>query len=69
MNEVWKPIPGYEGYYWMNSKGQVKNSKGKYIAQTDCGGGLFKVKFQAKGQVEEKYVSTLKAELFPEIFG
>lgn len=68
MSETWKPIPGYEGYYWLSTFGRVKNSNGKFIARVDCGGGNLKVKLQAKGQREERYLSTLMVEVFPEMF-
>lgn len=66
MSEVWRPIPGYEGYYWINSMGQVKNSHGKLLSRVNCGGGILKVKLQAKGQREERYISSLMVEIFPE---
>lgn len=67
MSIVWRPIPGYEGYYWVNNFGRVKNSNGKLIARVDCGGGNLKVKLQANGQREERYLSTLMVEVFPEL--
>lgn len=66
MVEVWKPIPGHEGYYWLSNFGRVKNSDNKEIAKVDCGNGNYKVKLQSQGQREERYISTLMAELFPE---
>lgn len=66
--EIWRPIMGYEGYYWVSNMGRVKNSYGKVLSKVDCGNGIFKVKLQAKGQREEKYISTLMAETFPEYF-
>ena len=66
MNEIWRPIPGYEGYYWLSNFGRVKNSHNKILARVDCGNGLYKVKLQANGQREERYMSSLMAEIFPE---
>lgn len=66
MSEEWRPIPGHEGYYWLSSYGKVKNADGKEIARVDCGNGNFKVKLQSCGQREERYMSTLMAEVFPE---
>ena len=66
MNEVWKAIPGYEGYYWLSNVGRVRNSDNKILACVDCGNGLYKVKLQANGQREERYMSSLMAEIFPE---
>ena len=45
----------------------MKNADGKEIARVDCGNGILKVKLQSQGQREEKYMSTLMAEIFPEI--
>lgn len=66
MSEEWRPIPGHEGYYWLSSYGRVKNADGKEIARVDCGNGNFKVKLQSCGQREERYMSSLMAEVFPE---
>lgn len=66
MTEKWRSIPGYEGYYWLSNYGRVKNSQGKILSRVNCGNGLYKVKLQAKGQREERYVSSLMAEIFPE---
>ena len=63
---VWRPIPGHEGYYWINNFGKVKNSNNREIARVDCGNGVLKVKLQSQGQIDERYVSTLMAEIFPE---
>ena len=68
MSEIWRPIPNYEGYYWLSNMGQVRNSQNKILARVDCGNGLFKVKLQAKGQREERYISSLMAEVYPEYF-
>lgn len=69
MSEEWRPIPGHEGYYWLSNYGKVKNADGKEIARVDCGNGHFKVKLQSCGQREERYMSTLMAEVFPEMCG
>lgn len=67
IEEIWRPIPGHEGYYWLSSKGRVKNADGKEIALVNCGGDLWKVKLQSQGQREERYMSSLMAEVFPEV--
>lgn len=67
MAEEWRPIPGHEGYYWLSNIGEVKNSEGKKIAHVNCGNGNFKVKLQSNGQREERYISSLLAEVFPEL--
>lgn len=32
MNTDWREIPGYEGLYWVNQKGNVVNSAGHTLA-------------------------------------
>ena len=66
MGEIWRPISGHEGYYWLSNRGNVKNADNKLIAHTDCGNGVYKVKLQSCGQKEERYLSSLMAEIFPE---
>ena len=66
MGVIWRPIPGHEGYYWINNNGRVKNANNKEIARVNCGNGILKVKLQSQGQIDEKYVSTIMAEVFPE---
>ncbi len=68
MSEIWRPIPEHEGYYWLSNMGRVKNSYGKILARVDCGGGIYKVKLQSNGQREERYISSLMSEIFPEYF-
>ena len=65
--EVWRPIPNFEGFYWVSNLGNVKNSNNRLLAKVDCGNGNYKVKLQALGQLDERYISTLMAEVFPEI--
>ena len=67
MSEIWRPIPNYEGYYWISNMGQVRNAYGKILSRVDCGGGILKVKLQARGQREERYISSLMAEIFPDL--
>lgn len=66
MAEIWRPIPGHEGYYWLSSWGKVKNADGRLLTWVDCGNGSFKVKLQSQGQREERYKTSLMAEVFPE---
>lgn len=66
LTEVWRPIPGHEGYYWLSNYGRVKNANGRILSKIDCGQGIFKVKIQSQGQRDERYLSSLMAEVFPE---
>lgn len=68
MSEIWRPIPGYEGFYWVSNMARVKNSYGKILSRVDCGNGVLKVKLQANGQREEKYISSLMVEVYPEYY-
>ena len=39
MEEVWLPVVGYEGFYFVNNKGSVKNRYGRYISLGKTGDG------------------------------
>lgn len=65
---MWRPIVGYEGNYWIDSHGNIKNKQGKLLKPIDCGGGVKKIDLYGKGQRERKLVHTLVIEAFPEMF-
>lgn len=67
LNEEWRPITGHEGYYWLSNTGRVKNADGRELSKVYCGGNSYKVKLQSRGQREERYLTTLMAEIFPEL--
>lgn len=63
----WRPIPHYEGLYWVNSEGDVKNSK-NIIISTRMQGGVKVVELHGNGQRDVVPVSTLILDVFPEIY-
>ena len=76
--EEWRDITGYEGYYQVSSKGNVRsldrtlintigvvrNVKGKEIMHSLVGAGYCQVKLFKKGKGENKYVHQLVATAF-----
>lgn len=44
MQEIWKDIKGYEGYYQISNLGRVKNRKGKIKAIKMSNSGYLMVK-------------------------
>lgn len=63
----WRPVPRYEGLYWINIKGHVKNSK-DVIISTRIQGGVEVVELHGNGQREIIPISTLVLDAFPEIY-
>jgi len=70
--EIWKDIKGYEGFYQVSNKGNVKRLKGyarlteKQLKPFLCGQGVqyFKVRLYKKGKGKDKSISRLVAENF-----
>lgn len=62
--EVWKPINGFVGAYWISDKGRVKNSRGKLLKPIDNGHGYMRVDLRSNGQREQKLIHRLVAEHF-----
>lgn len=54
----WYPIPNYEGLYWINQKGQVRNKEGHILLQEMSKFG-YKVELRKNGQREKLLVSDL----------
>jgi len=79
MEEIWKEISGYEGYYKVSNLGNVRSldriiidsngvssrKKGKYIAKTDNGSG-YKISSLSKDGRKNMYVHRLVAIHFLE---
>lgn len=65
MSSEFRVIPGYQGKYSINRKGQVKNSKGNCLSTISvC--GVEAVELYADGLRELKPISTLILEAFKE---
>ena len=70
INEIWKPVVGYEDYYMVSSLGRVKSFKqkaeGKILKNRDNGNGYLYVCL-GRGNENRKYIHRLVAECFCEI--
>lgn len=83
MTEIWRDVVGYEGYYQVSNKKEVRSvdryvtsksgwtrlQKGKVLAQPLRGSDYPSVNLCKNGIVEQKYVHYLVACAFPEICG
>lgn len=63
-----KMIKGYEGSYWIDPYGNIKNKKGKILKPIDLGGGVKAIDLYGQGLRERKLISVLLAETYPELF-
>ena len=70
INEIWKPVVGYEGLYECSNMGRVKSFKqkaeGKILKNRDNGNGYLYVCL-GRGNENRKYIHRLVAECFCEI--
>ena len=64
----WKAIKGFEGLYWINRNGEIKNRHGKILAKTVLDGGLQVVDLYGNGQRVRKPINMLLIEAYPEMF-
>ena len=79
MEEIWKPVKGFEGYYEVSNLGMVRSIdrvvvdtvrncerllKGKVLIQKDNGNGYKNVMFCKEHKLYNKYVHRLVAEAF-----
>ena len=56
--QSWYPIPNYEGLYWINQKGQVRNKEGHILLQEMSKFG-YKIELRKNGQREKLLVADL----------
>lgn len=54
----WYPIPDYEGLYWINPKGQIRNKDGHILFQEPSKFG-YKVELRKNGQRDKLLVVDL----------
>ena len=76
IEEIWRPIEGYEGLYEISSYGRVKSvdrydrrnqfRKGKLLKNKDNGNGYLICSLSKNGIVKNKYIHRLVAEAFIE---
>ena len=79
MEEIWKPVKDFEGYYEVSNLGRVRSIdrvvvdtvrncerllKGKVLIQKDNGNGYKNVMFCKEHKLYNKYVHRLVAEIF-----
>lgn len=79
MEEIWKPVKGFEGYYEVSNLGNVRSIdrivldtvrncerllKGKILTQRDNGSGYKGVMFCKEHKLYNKYVHRLVSEAF-----
>ena len=79
MEEIWKPVKGFEGYYEVSNLGRVRSIdrvvvdtvrncerllKGKILIQRDNSNGYKNVMFCKEHKLDNKYVHRLVAEIF-----
>ena len=68
MEEVWKPVVGYEGLYCVSSSGKIKGSRGVRKEQlTDK--GYLRIHLSKNGKKKPYFVHDLVCLAFPEICG
>ena len=73
-SEIWKDVAGYEGFYQVSNKGNVRSVARKDSIGRKCGGrvrkpmyhrhGYLQVDMYKNGKVKRKYIHRLVAESF-----
>ena len=80
MDEIWRNIEGFEGYYQISSErrvrsldreivrsdGQVRHYKGKILKPTTMSNGYLIVSLRKSGELKQYYLHSLFALTFPE---
>lgn len=63
--EIWKDVEGYEGLYWVNRHGDVRNRKGHFLKQTPNTSGYLATRL-CKGNKQYKwfFIHRLVAQAF-----
>ena len=64
MEEIWRPIAGFEGLYEVSSTGQVRNHRGKLLRPGPDHNGYLKCVLCKKGKRKTIYIHRLVAEAF-----
>lgn len=60
-----KPVKGFEKYYFINRKGQIMNNSGRMLRPYDNGSGYQKINlYNREGDKTSKYIHILVAEAF-----
>lgn len=64
MSKSWVTVEGFEGYYWVNRRGQIKNKKGHILKPVDNGSGYLRVDLRKDGQREQLLIHRVVAQAF-----
>lgn len=77
LDEIWKDIKGYEGYYqisnfgnirsldrWINNNGTLVFRMGKILSPSKSGPGYLQIAFYVDGKTQKKYIHRLVMEAF-----
>ena len=64
MNEIWKPIEGYEGKYEVSNLGNIKNSRNKLLKPFKTGNDYFKVGLSYNNKNKQHFIHRLVAQTF-----
>lgn len=64
---TWKMVKGYEGKYWLNQSGEVKNFTGKILKPIILSGGVKAIDLYGDGLRERHLISVLLQDNFPEL--
>lgn len=77
MDEIWKDIKVYEGYYqisnfgnirsldrWINNNGTLVFRMGKILSPSKSGPGYLQIAFYVDGKIQKKYIHRLVMEAF-----
>lgn len=77
MDEIWKDIKDYEGYYqisnfgnirsldrWINNNGTLVFHMGKVLSPSKSGPGYLQIAFYVDGKTQKKYIHRLVMEAF-----
>ena len=67
-NNQFRMIKGYEGKYWIDPFGNIKNKQGKLMKAIDLGGGVKAIDLYGQGLRDRKLIQVLLVENFPELF-
>lgn len=68
MENDYRMIPGYEGLYWLDRFGNIKNRHGRQLKPIDLGGGVKAIDLYGKGMRDRKLIKVLLVETYPELF-
>lgn len=64
MNEIWKPVIGYEDIYDVSTRGRIRNARGLILRTGDNGRGYINVKLAKNGRKQHQYIHRIVAAAF-----